>query len=104
MTKTPEILTKYPIKNRFTRKIAREYNSIIQSWTDINTSTMSKEQLASWDMSWLWFKIDVTAVSRAEEYLVKAIFEIDWEELDNMDESDYQTLVTEARKLLNPLV
>lgn len=99
-----DILSRFPVKNKYTRKIAREYNSIIQQWTKVDTASMTKEQIASWDMSGLWFSIDVTVVAKAEEYLVKQIFDIDNNVLDEIEEREYQILVAEARKLLDPLV
>lgn len=99
-----DVLQKYPVVNKFTRKIAREYNEIIQSSAKLDTENLDQEALKRGDLSGVNIKMDLSQMEKANEVLVRGIFGLSQAQLDLIEEVEYQVLLAEAQAIINPLV
>lgn len=76
------------IVNQYTRKIDREYQSIL----------MKKTKLwADWNP-----EIDLSCVGDANDYLVKSLFWLSQDDVDNMTVSEFEELLQKANEAKTP--
>ena len=70
-----------------TRKISREYNDILldgaEVWQDGD------------------FKVKASNAEKANDYLVRAVFEIEQKDVDKMSDTEFNKKLEEANKLKN---
>lgn len=79
------------IKNKYTRKVQREYNRIL-----LANAKVSNE---SWEPK---VEVDPMNVQFANDYLVWELFWLTQEQVDEMDITEYDNLLVEAGKVQNP--
>lgn len=79
------------IKNKYTRKVQREYNRIL-----LANAKVSNE---SWEPK---VEVDPMNVQFANDYLVSELFWLTQEQVDGMDIKEYDNLLVEAGKVQNP--
>jgi len=73
------------MKEFISRKINREFNEILLKGAEVG-----------WDWN---FKIDANNAEKANDYLVKAMTEKTQEEVDELDQKEFETLLDEINKL-----
>jgi len=73
------------MKNFISRKITREYNEIILNGAEVG---------------WNWeFKIEANNAEKANDYLVKAMTWKSQEEIDELDQKEFDILLIEINKI-----
>lgn len=82
----------YTIKNRYTHKLAKEMRYLLLE----KTWGLDKEEDISLDFA--------KAMDEVEETLVSRLFDIDIEEVQDMDEEVYSDCVAQVEKLKLPLL
>ena len=73
------------MKDFITRKINREYNAILLEWAEV---------WSDWQ-----FKINATNAEKANDYLVKSMTDMSQEELDNLDQLEFEKILNDINKL-----
>jgi len=72
----------------YTRKIDREFNTIL--FEGVNFSNTSKD--------WV-FNIDPMNIQRSNDYLIKAMTNLESDEVDNLDIKDYNAILKKVNEL-----
>jgi len=73
------------MKEFITRKINREYNDILLDWAEVWTD---------WQ-----FKINANNAEKANDYLVKSMSEKSQEDIDGMDQREFEKILDEINVL-----
>lgn len=77
----------YEIKNKYTRAVQREFNRILfQNAKVVGTNT----------------EFDPSQIDVANDYLVMTIYWLTQQEVDDMEPSTFESLVSEVGKLSSP--
>lgn len=72
----------------YTRKIDREFNTIL--FEGVNFSNVSKD--------WV-FNIDPMNIQRSNDYLIKAMTNLEEKEIDNLDIKDYNEILKKVNEI-----
>ena len=75
-------------KKVYTRKIDREFTEILFEWSKIS----------SWDS----FALDPNKLQKANDYLLKAMTNLEESEIDELSTEDYNALMKEVWLIKNP--
>lgn len=80
------------IKNRYTRRLDREYNDIIFGWSKTDAFQLQSGKL----------EIDLSNVQKANDWLITQMTNLSQDELDEMNIPDYNAVLQEIEKIKIP--
>lgn len=83
-----EINKERVITGKYTRRVEREYNEVL----------LNGAKLINWEV-----ETDARNIWLANDYLVRTLYWISQEELDELDPAEYKLMLAEAGKVKNPL-
>ena len=80
------------IKNKYTRKIDREYQRIMFENSDMGTDANGNAKTS----------IDMNQLQLAKDYLIIALCEITQDELDNMSKAEFEVISKKIDESIKP--